>query len=167
MGGTCFLAGSSSVMTAHAEKTGRRILEEESVFAGCQSSSRHAAGAKAVPLYSDGLDQLLHPADLRGHLLSQDLIAAFQAPKLALEDVGGLHGEPGLFLALPALGLSAMQLLTDVAQVTGDALVLFLVPTLFLLIYGQQRRHIFPARALVVLQILQAFLYHRYLLEDL
>lgn len=68
----------------HAEKTGRRILEEESVFAGCRSSSRHAAGAKTVPLYSDGLDQLLHPADLRGHLLSQDLIAAFQAPKLAL-----------------------------------------------------------------------------------
>lgn len=142
-------------------------MKRKSVFGGCQSSSRHAAGAKAVPLYRHRLDQLLHPADLRGHLLSQDLVAAFQAPKLALQDVCGLHGEARFFLALPALGLSAQQLLTDVAQVTGDALVLLLVPAFFLLIYGQQRCHILPARALIALQILQAFLRRRDLLEDL
>lgn len=130
-------------------------------------SSGHAAGTEAVLLCRYGLDQLLHPADLRGHLLSQDLVAVLQAPKLALEHVGGVHGEPGVLLALLALGLSALQLLADVAQVAGDALVLLLVPTLLLLVYGQQRRHVLPARALVALQIPQAFLCCRNLLEDL
>lgn len=44
----------------------------------------HATGAEAVPLGRHGLDQLLHPAHLRGHLLGQDLIAVLQAAILAL-----------------------------------------------------------------------------------
>lgn len=145
----------------------REATEEEIVFAGRRPRSGHAAGAEAIPLHRYGLHQLLHPADLGGHLLGQDLVAVFQAPKLALQDVGGLHGEPGLLLAPLTLGLSALQLLADVAQVAGDALVLLLVPPLLLLIDGEQRRHVFATRALVVLQILQALLRRRYLLEDL
>lgn len=140
-------------------------LSRKSVIAERQPGSRRAA--QAIPLCRYGLDQLLHPADLGGHLLSQDVVAVFQAPELALEDVGRLHGEPGLLLALLALGLSALQLLADVAQVAGDALVLLFVPAFLLLVNGQQRRHVLPTRALIALQIPQAFLRCRDLLEDL
>lgn len=129
--------------------------------------SGHAARAEAVLLCGYGLDQLFHPADLRRHLLSQRLVAVLQAPELALENVGGLHGEPGLLLALLALGLGALQVLADVAQVAGDALVLLFVPALLLLVYGQQRRHVLPARALIAFQILQTLLGCRNLLEHL
>lgn len=132
---------------------------------GCPPGSGHAA--EPVLLHGYGLDQLLHPADLRRHLLGQDLVAVLQPPVLALEDVRGLHGEPRLLLALLALGLSALQLLADVAQVAGDALVLLLVPALLLLVYGQQRRHVLPARALIALQVPQAFLCRCDLLQHL
>lgn len=150
-----------------AEETGRRILEHGNVMCGRGPGSGHAAGAQPVLLSRYGLDQLLHPADLRRHLLSQDIVAVLQAPELALEDVGGLHGDPRVLLTLLALGLRALQLLADVAQVAGDALVLLLVPALFLLVDGQQRRHVLLARALIALQILQAFLCRRDLLKHL
>lgn len=134
---------------------------------GRQPRSGHAPRNEAVLLCRYGLDQLLHPADLRGHLLSQDVVAVFQAPKLALEDVGRLCNDSGFLLTLLALSLSALQLLANVAQVAGDALVLLLVPTLLLLVDGQQRCHVLAARALIAFQLLQAFLCRRDLLEHL
>lgn len=130
------------------------------------SCSGQAARSKAVHCRY-GLEQLLHPADLRGHLLSQNLVAVFQPPELALECVGVLHGLPGVLLALPSLGLRALQLLADVAQVGGDALVLLLVPALLLLVYGQQRGHVLLAGALISLQLPQALLCRCDLLQHL